>query len=219
MTIYDKVITECGRRGISASRAMEDMGLNKSSLSHWKDGKHVPSDIALAKMAEYFGWSFEELSQARLETMKRKSVKPRKKKVEPIGNKQVSVPLVGTIACGEPILAIENIEEMIPVPPKVRADFALRCKGDSMIGARIFDGDIVYIRSQPIVDNGQIAAVMIDDEATLKRVYRYEDYLVLQPENPIMESRRFYGENMNRVVILGRAVAVMNFLNGTEDEK
>lgn len=86
--------------------------------------------------------------------------------------KTKKVPLIGTIACGTPILAVENIECDVDMPENIRADFALRCKGDSMIDAHIYDGDIVYIRKQPIVDNGEIAAVIIDDEATLKRFYR-----------------------------------------------
>lgn len=118
-----------------------------------------------------------------------------------------AVPLVGTIACGEPILAEQNVECMVDVPEHIRADFALRCKGDSMINARIFDGDIVYIRSQPTVEDGQIAAVLIGDEATLKRVRLYEDHIVLEPENPMYRPIVKWGEEMKEVNILGLAVA------------
>lgn len=98
--------------------------------------------------------------------------------------KMRKIPLLGEIACGEPILAAENLEGEVDIPEDVHADFALRCKGDSMINARIFDGDIVYIRQQPTVDTGEIAAVLIDDEATLKRVRLFDDHIVLEPENP-----------------------------------
>jgi len=118
-----------------------------------------------------------------------------------------SVPLIGTIACGEPILAEENIEEMVDMPEHVKADFALRCKGDSMINARIYDGDIVYIRQQPTVDDGQIAAVLVDDEATLKRVHFYPDHVVLEPENPQYRPLSFWESDMEHVRILGKAVA------------
>ena len=84
--------------------------------------------------------------------------------------KMKKIPLLGTIACGEPILAAENIAALINADENLNADFALRCKGDSMINARIFDGDIVYIREQPDVEDGEIAAVLIGEEATLKRV-------------------------------------------------
>lgn len=118
-----------------------------------------------------------------------------------------SVPLIGTIACGEPILAAENIECEVDMPEHVKADFALRCKGDSMINARIYDGDIVYIRQQPTVDDGQIAAVLIDDEATLKRVHFYPDHVVLEPENPQYLPLSFWESDMEHVRILGKAVA------------
>lgn len=117
------------------------------------------------------------------------------------------IPLLGSIACGAPILAEEHIEEYVDVPKHVRADFALTCKGDSMINARIFDGDIVYVRQQATVDNGQIAAVLIDGEATLKRVQLYEDHISLEPENPQYRPLVYWGDDMNTVHILGKAVA------------
>lgn len=117
------------------------------------------------------------------------------------------IPLLGTIACGEPILAAENVEDQIDIPKHIRADFALRCKGDSMINARIFDGDIVYIRQQNTVENGDIAAVLIDDEATLKRVRLFDDHISLEPENPKYKPIVLWEEEMNSVQILGKAVA------------
>ena len=118
-----------------------------------------------------------------------------------------SVPLVGTIACGDPILAEENIEDYVEMPEHIRADFALRCKGDSMTGARIYDGDIVYIKQDAYVNNGDIAAILVDDEATLKRVYRSEDRVVLQPENSTYAPLVFSGQEMESIRILGKAVA------------
>lgn len=118
-----------------------------------------------------------------------------------------SVPIIGEIACGVPILAEENIEEYVDLPEHIRADFALRCKGDSMTGARINDGDIVYIRQQPTVANGEIAAVRIENEATLKRVYRNGGTVILQPENPAYSPMAFTGDALNDVAILGKAVA------------
>ena len=117
-----------------------------------------------------------------------------------------SVPLIGTIACGEPILAEENIEGEAFMPEQIHADFALRCKGDSMIDARIRDGDIVYIRQQPTVENGEIAAVLIDDEATLKRVYLSAGAIILQPANPRYEPMVIAGNALEEVRIIGKAV-------------
>ncbi len=121
--------------------------------------------------------------------------------------KMKKVPLVGDIACGTPILAVQNVEAFLSMPEGVNADFCLRCKGDSMINARIFDGDIVYIRQQETVEHGEIAAVLIDNEATLKRVYLYDDRIVLEAENPQYRPKSYWGEDMNDVRILGRAVA------------
>ncbi len=117
-----------------------------------------------------------------------------------------SIPLLGTIACGEPILAQENIEDQIAVPEFIHADFALRCKGDSMIGARIRDGDVVYIRSQPDVEDGEIAAVLIGEEATLKRVYKIPGRLQLRPENPSYPVFEYSGSELDEIRILGKAV-------------
>ena len=124
--------------------------------------------------------------------------------------KMKKVPLLGTIACGEPILATENIEALINADKDLNADFALRCKGDSMIIARIFDGDIVYIREQPDVEDGEIAAVLIGEEATLKRVYKYPSKVVLRPENPLYDDMIYSKEEMNEVRILGKAVAFLS---------
>lgn len=121
-----------------------------------------------------------------------------------------TVPLIGSIACGAPIFADENIECSLVLPPDVNADFALRCRGDSMINARIFDGDIVYIRSQPDVENGDIAAVLIGDEATLKRVRKYKNKLVLSPENPMYSDLVYCDSELEQVRILGRAEAFLS---------
>lgn len=118
------------------------------------------------------------------------------------------IPLLGTIACGEPILAEENIEDYIKLDKAVDAEFALRCKGDSMIGARIRNGDIVYIHQQEDVENGEIAAVLIENEATLKKVYKYpeKNMLVLKPANPEYEDFIYTGAELEEIRILGKAV-------------
>lgn len=99
------------------------------------------------------------------------------------------------------------IEQYVNCPKNIRADFALTCKGDSMINARIFDGDIVYIRQQKTVDNGEIAAVMVEGEATLKRVRLFQDHLVLEPENPLYKPFVYWNDEMQSVQIIGKAVA------------
>lgn len=117
------------------------------------------------------------------------------------------VPILGSIACGAPILAQEHIDGYTGVPDNIHADFALICKGDSMMGARIYDGDLVYIRQQETVENGEIAAVLIDGEATLKRIRLGPDSIALMPENPMYRPMILWGEEMNQVKIIGKAVA------------
>ncbi len=121
--------------------------------------------------------------------------------------KMTQIPLYGAIACGDPILAQQDPNNMVDLPAHVHADFALTCKGDSMINARIYDGDVVYIRRQESVENGEIAAVLIDEEATLKRVRLFDDHIALEPENPLYRPFVYWGEEMNNVHILGKAVA------------
>lgn len=116
------------------------------------------------------------------------------------------IPLVGTIACGTPILANENLDGEVTVPEDITADFALRCKGDSMIDARIHNGDIVYIRQQPTVENGEIAAVLIDEEATLKRVYISDNTITLVACNSKYQPFVYTGEQLDQIRILGKAV-------------
>ncbi len=116
------------------------------------------------------------------------------------------VPRLGRIACGDPILAEENIEDYDNVPSYIKCDFTLICRGDSMINARIFDGDIVCIKADAEVNSGDIAAVLVDDDtATLKRVRLFDDHIILEPENPTYKPKVFWNEDMNRVRIIGKA--------------
>ncbi len=125
----------------------------------------------------------------------------------PVSTKRL--PILGEISCGEPIYAEEEHESFVAGDSSLDADFCLRAHGDSMVGARIFDGDIVFIKAQSTVDNGDIAAVVIDDEATLKRVYYYpeEGKLILSPENPRYAPLVFVKEELEGIKIIGKAVA------------
>lgn len=118
-----------------------------------------------------------------------------------------TIPLVGSIACGTPILAEQNIEARIGVPALWQADFALTCHGNSM-AAMIQDGDIVCIRKQPEVENGEIAAVRIGEEATLKRFYRQGDTVMLQAENPAFSPLVYTRDQLNEITIEGRVVGI-----------
>ena len=119
------------------------------------------------------------------------------------------VPMLGKIACGEPIFAEEEYEDMADLPEGIKADFALTAQGNSMTGARIHDGDIVFCRSAERVPNGKIAAVIIEDEATLKRFYYYQDrdLVILKPENPDYEDFIYSGPEIDQIRVIGEAVA------------
>lgn len=119
------------------------------------------------------------------------------------------IPLLGSVACGEPIFASQDFGVYVEVGTDLKADFALKAKGDSMIGARILDGDIVFIRSQEMVDDGEIAAVMVGDDVTLKRVYydREANVISLFAENPVYKPMRYNGAELDRIRILGKAIA------------
>ena len=121
-------------------------------------------------------------------------------------------PMLGEIACGEPIFADDDKEHYIMADMDIDADFCLTAKGDSMINARIYEGDIVFIKEMPIVENGDIAAVIIEDEATLKRVYYYPDDNMLQlvAENPKYKPLVYQGPELDTIRILGRAVYFMS---------
>ena len=121
--------------------------------------------------------------------------------------KRDRIPRVGQIACGTPILAEENVEAYDEVPSAWHADFTLLCQGDSM-EPKIKDGDVVAIHSQPMVENGEVAAVLIDGEATLKRVFLFDDHIELRAENPTFPTILRIGEDMNTITIEGKAVGL-----------
>ena len=122
---------------------------------------------------------------------------------------KIKLPFLGKVACGEPIFADEDRESYIMIGTDIGADFCLQCQGDSMINARIHDGDIVFVKKTDIVENGEIAVVIIDDEATLKRFfyYREQNLVILKPENPKYQDIILTGEQLNQVRVIGRSVA------------
>lgn len=127
--------------------------------------------------------------------------------------KTVKRPRLGIISCGDPIDTPENFDGYDDVPDFIDCDFTLVCEGDSMIGARICDGDVVYIKQQPTIENGQIAAVLVDGyEKLLKRVYITEESVILQAENPAYPPRSYHKEDMNRVSIIGKVVGFTSII-------
>lgn len=128
--------------------------------------------------------------------------------------KKKSFPVLGEISCGQPIYAEEQHETYINASSDIDADFCLIANGDSMVDARINDGDVVFIKSTPIVDNGSIAAVVIGEETTLKRWYFYpkEKKLMLVPANSKYAPMVYVGKELNDVRCIGKAVCFMSNL-------
>lgn len=198
-------------RGMKAADLSKKTKVAEGTISCYINGRYEAKQNRVQVFAEALNVNPAWLMgyDVPMETEFRHSVAPASRPIPPGFEpmpKMKKVPLIGAIACGDPITAMENREGEIDVPEDIRCDFALRCKGNSMIGAGIHDGDAVYIRIQPEVENGQIAAVRIGDEATLKRVYLHTDYIELRPENPDYESIIRRREEMNDVHIEGRAV-------------
>ena len=190
--------------GLSAEKVAERLGVSPATIYRYEKGdiEKDPVDIIaeLAKKlqttpAYLMGW--EEKPEP-----KKPTIPPG---FEPMP-KMKKIPLIGSIACGEPITAEQNIEKMVDVPEYIRCDFSLTCHGDSMVDAGIHDKDVVYIRIQPEVENGEIAAVRIDGEATLKRVYYNPGTLTLMPANPAYAPMVYTGSQLEEVHIEGKAV-------------
>lgn len=196
------------RAGITQEALAKKIGVERSSVGKYESTGTIPSPDVLAKISQVLGVSTDYL----LTGKNAKSDSSYVRNVFPLKTKKV--PLLGDIACGEPIFANEEYGSFISTTDDLDVDFCLRAVGDSMIGARIYDGDIVFVRKQCTVDNGEIAAVLIDDEATLKRVYYYPDKnkLVLSPENPKYEPFVYIGEELSEVRILGKAVAFQSVI-------
>ena len=194
-------------RGLSQQSLANSLrNISKSSINMYERGEREPGLEMLEAIADFFNVDMDFLLGKSDIQNKARSGIAFPNNIIPMPEMR-KIPLIGSIACGAPILADEHIEDYIDIPKHINADFALTCKGDSMINARIFDGDIVYIRKQDTIENGEIAAVLIDDEATLKRVRLFDDHISLEPENPIYRPIVYWGEEMNSVHILGKAVA------------
>jgi len=127
--------------------------------------------------------------------------------IMPISKKKL--PILGNAACGEPKYAEQTFEGYVTVGADMQADFCLYAKGDSMVNARIHDGDIVFVRKQDIVEDGEIAVVLVEDDTTIKRVYydRENNVLTLVPENPAFKIMRYMGAELNQIRILGKVIA------------
>lgn len=196
-------------QGMTLEQVAEKVGVGKSTVRKWETGlianmrrdKIAALADALNTSPMYLmGWSDEINPLPKLDISKFDNIYPVNLK---------KIPLLGEIACGKPIFANEDRESYVLAGSDIHADFCLRAKGDSMVNARILDGDIVFIRKQDMVDNGEIAAVAIGDDVTLKRVVYYpeQNLLILKAENSKYQDMIYAQDQLDQVYILGKAIA------------
>lgn len=163
------------------------VGVEHNTISSYETGINRPGEDTLFAIAQALNVGIDDLFPPVKDSLILNTNKA-KKKIGLYGvSSLVMLPVVGRISCGSGIIAYEDIESYEPIPKewvKGGKYFCLRAKGDSMTGARIHEGDLLLIREQPEVENGEIAVVLIGDEAVLKRLYRSDDQIVLQSENP-----------------------------------
>lgn len=212
MTMGERIRAAREKKGYSQTQLAEILGYkSRSSINKIEsDGRDIPRS-SIVKFANaldvtpsyLMGWEDNQAQGAH------GSLSEEFDNIETVTTKRY--PVLGKIACGEPIFC-EYVDTFIEASCSLNADFCLICKGDSMINARIYDGDAVFINSELAVNNGEIAAVAIGDEATLKRVYYYkeQDKIVLVAENPKYEPLVYVNDELEDIRILGKAVAFMS---------
>ncbi len=193
-------------KGLSLEQIADMIGTSRQTVHRYETGviANIPHDrvVALARAlgttpSSLMGWDEEQSSTFNNISITNISATSQKR-----------LPMLGNVACGEPIFASEEAGYYVKANTDISADFCLTAKGDSMINARIFDGDLLFVRKQEYVDDGEIAVVLIDDEATVKRIYfdRESGILTLMPENPTYKPMRYIGRELERVRILGKVI-------------
>lgn len=194
MDIGEKIKQRRLELGLTLEEVGSMVGVSKSTVMKWETGyiENMKRDkIALLAKAlrksPLWVMGIEDLDNA---------VESRTKKV----------PLLGSVAAGKPILACDEHGSYVEIDQDLRVDFCLRVRGDSMIDARINDGDLVFVRRQPTVENGEIAVVLIDNEVTLKRFYKSQSGVILKPENSKYQPMFYTAEDFKEIRVLGKAV-------------
>lgn len=200
MDFYTKLIELCKQKGVSRSKMADDIGISRSAPQGWAEKGAVPRFETIKKIADYFGVPVSYFSEGSYELHTAHGLNPIKRK---------RLPMLGTVACGEPTFADMENGVYVSADADVDADFCLTARGDSMINARIFNGDLLFVKRQEIVADGEIAVVLIEDDTTVKRVYydKENNVITLVPENPMYKPMRYVGAQLDRIRILGKVVA------------
>lgn len=188
------------QKGLYQKDVATFLGVDRTTYVKYENGVSEPDNDTLVKLAELFNVSVDYLLGRETNDIYAS--------IGAMPVKKIKLPVLGNVACGEPIYANEELEGYVYIDEDIGADFCLRAQGDSMVNARIFDGDILYIKKQDMVDDGEIAVVLIEDEATVKRVYydRENNTITLMPENPTYKMMRYSGVQLNQIRILGKVI-------------
>ena len=208
MTTGERIRNRRQELKMSADTLAEKVGVNRATIYRYENGdiESMSTDVLepLAKALHttpmyLMGWEDAGSSSAAVPEGLH-------------GIRRISLPILGEVACGEPKYAAEEYHGTVSADGDFHADFCLIAKGDSMINIGIHEGTIVFVRIQQSVENGEVAVVLFEDDATLKRVYFYPDagLMVLHAENPRYKDMTFTGEQLNSVRILGKAVFYQN---------
>lgn len=199
----DRLNEALDMRNMTAAELSRLSGVNEGAISQYRKGIYKANQQSLEKIAKALNVSIPWLMGADVKSDV--ITIPNHANIFPIETKKI--PLLGKIAAGQPVLTEEYFDSYVQCGNFIKADFCLRVQGDSMINTRIYDGDIVFIHQQPEVENGEIAAVAIDDAVTLKRVYFADDSVMLRAENPKYKPMVFTKNDCLSFRILGKAVA------------
>lgn len=216
MTLAERLKNERKKIGLSQTEFADKLGMNARTYASYERGERDISTAVLLNICKTLNISSDVLLGNDLTYEENNDISALPVLMEKYPNikpiKLKRFPMLGEIACGEPVFADEDKEHYVMADMDIHADFCLTAKGDSMVNARIYEGDIVFIKEMPIVENGDIAAVIINDEATLKRVYYYREDGMLQlvAENPKYKPLVYQGEELNHIRILGKAVYFMS---------
>ncbi len=197
-------------KNMKASELASVTGISKSKISCYINGRYAPKSDTSLLMANALDVAPAWLGGFDVPMVSTQEAQTIITNITPFETKKI--PLLGDIACGEPIVCNQEYDLYINVAANLNADFCVRAKGDSMINARIFDGDLVICKKQSMVENGEIAVVIIDNEATLKRFYKFENSIELRPENPTHKSMNFSGQEQENIRILGKAIAFQSLV-------
>ena len=200
--LFTKRLTQTVKeKGLSFAELSRLSGISKARISQYVHGIYMPNSSAIVSIATALNVDPDYLLG---NTNTERSTDRHSRRLK----------ILGEVRCGEPTFAEEIYMGEISVPDHIDADFCLIAKGDSMIDARIYDGDYVFIKRRDIVENGKIGVCILDGEATLKRIYYYpeEQKLILVPENKAYAPRSFSGAELESIKILGQAIAFTSFL-------